>query len=83
MGRSDHSDVYFAWSGFAKCVNLTLLQEPQKLRLECEWQVTYFIEKESSVFGRSNQTYMIGRRACKGSFAMSKQHALNQLSWDC
>src|SRR6185295_2836155 len=74
-----HAHIHFARRTLTESVNLTFLQKPEQLRLQRERQIANLVEKQRSIFCRTNQTSLVRHRARKRSAPMSKQHALDQL----
>src|SRR5216683_603604 len=49
MRRCDHANIHLLGTGAAQSFKLTLLEDPQQLRLDFEWNVPYFIEEHGAL----------------------------------
>src|SRR5678815_1923704 len=80
MRGGNDAHVDFARRPLTERVNLSLLQKPEQLGLERKRQVANLVEEQRSVLRRADQAGLVRHRAGKRAAAMTKQHALDQLS---
>src|SRR4029077_6125324 len=49
MRSCNHTNIHLLCTGTAQSFKFMFLQHPQQFRLKLEWNVTYFIEKQSAL----------------------------------
>src|SRR4029077_17977150 len=49
MRSRNHTNIHLLCTGTAQSFKFAFLQQPQQFRLKLEWNVTYFIEKQSAL----------------------------------
>src|ERR1700730_5890745 len=78
VGRGHDAHVDMMGMRTAQPFELLLLQHPQKLRLQLEWNIAYFIQKECSAVGRLEATYLLRDGAREGALFMTKEVTFQQ-----
>src|SRR5688572_6040166 len=78
MSRSHYTYIHFTGSAFAERLNLSLLQEPQQLRLQRQGKIANFIQEQRAALRRANQSGVFRVRSGKRALAMTEQHALDE-----
>src|SRR6266849_4838180 len=78
MRRCDHANIHLLGTGAAQSFKLTLLEDPQQLRLYFEWNVPYFIEEHGALVCNLEAAHLARDGAGKCAPFMTKEFAFQQ-----
>ena len=79
MSRGDQSNIDAMCAATSQPFEFLFLQNPQKLRLQCERYVTKFIEKECSLVGQFEAANLLRDRAGKSTAFVTEEFAFEQI----
>src|SRR6516164_8605134 len=80
VGSGDEANVRPAGAVFADALERKVLQGPQQLALQLQWNLSDFIEKKSSTIGGFDTPCTVTRRAREGPAYMSKEFAFKEIA---
>ena len=80
MGGGDHADVHRLGPGGAHRQHLALGQHAQQPRLQGQWHVADFVEKQGAAIGLGDQAaFAFGRSAREAARQVAEEFAFNQV----
>src|SRR6266481_784339 len=80
--RSNQPDVDFSRHGAAQALEFTLLENPQELGLDLNWDVSHLIQEQSAFVGKFETADFLCNRSGKGSSVVAKEFAFQQIKRD-
>src|SRR5713101_1301619 len=80
--RSNQPDVDFSRHGAAQALEFTLLENPQELGLDLNWDVSHLIQEQSAFVGKFETADFLCNRSGKGSSLVAKEFAFQQVKRD-
>ena len=78
MCGSDHPYIDVSNSRGTDALNLTVLQNPQKLSLNGKWQLSDFVQEECSPVCGFNHALLVVHSSCKCSSHVPEHRTLKQ-----